>query len=222
MARLRKGLPVERLSLGRALAHPRLHAQRARQRRASGGAARQDTRFSQNFSSEIVQSVVSSSSARSHFSLLLFSSLSLFRERPSLSSLSPSPRVILCHRAAAAAAFKRRHRVLLTTHIFTIISNDAPAGRWGRRALPRREETRVSLNLRRLSLTAPAHLGERSTIARTPRRIPRAQKRATTQRAQAAWFVVKRPSARRGPGIVSVDRNVRSKCRCSCVLQFTS
>lgn len=31
-----------------------------------------------------------------------------------------------------------------------------------------------------------------------------------------------RPSARRGPGIVSEDRNVRSKCRCSCVLQFTS
>lgn len=34
--------------------------------------------------------------------------------------------------------------------------------------------------------------------------------------------LLKRPSARRGPGIVSVDRNVRSKCRCSCVLQFTS
>lgn len=34
--------------------------------------------------------------------------------------------------------------------------------------------------------------------------------------------ILKRPSARRGPGIVSVDRNVRSKCRCSCVLQFTS
>lgn len=33
---------------------------------------------------------------------------------------------------------------------------------------------------------------------------------------------VERPSARRGPGIESVDRNVRSKCRCSCVLQFTS
>jgi hypothetical protein len=35
-------------------------------------------------------------------------------------------------------------------------------------------------------------------------------------------LLLKRPSARRGPGIVSVDRNVRSKCRCSCVLQFTS
>lgn len=33
---------------------------------------------------------------------------------------------------------------------------------------------------------------------------------------------VERPSARRGPGDISVDRNVRSKCRCSCVLQFTS
>ena len=29
------------------------------------------------------------------------------------------------------------------------------------------------------------------------------------------------PSARRGLGIVSMDRNVRSKYRCSCVLQFT-
>jgi len=36
------------------------------------------------------------------------------------------------------------------------------------------------------------------------------------------FIVRKRPSARRGPGIASVDRNVRSKCRCSCVLQFTS
>lgn len=40
--------------------------------------------------------------------------------------------------------------------------------------------------------------------------------------AQAVFDLLKRPSARRGPGIVSVDRNVRSKCRCSCVLQFTS
>lgn len=40
-------------------------------------------------------------------------------------------------------------------------------------------------------------------------------------RASSLWLL-KRPSARRGPGIVSVDRNVRSKCRCSCVLQFTS
>lgn len=38
---------------------------------------------------------------------------------------------------------------------------------------------------------------------------------------QAVFVVRKRPSARRGPGIVSVDRNVRSNCRCSCVLQFT-
>lgn len=33
---------------------------------------------------------------------------------------------------------------------------------------------------------------------------------------------LRRPSARSGPGTVSKDRNVRSKCRCSCVLQFTS
>lgn len=38
---------------------------------------------------------------------------------------------------------------------------------------------------------------------------------------QAVFVLRKRPSARRGPGIVSVDRNVRSNCRCSCVLQFT-
>ena len=33
---------------------------------------------------------------------------------------------------------------------------------------------------------------------------------------------LKRPSARSGLGTVSKDRNVRSNCRCSCVLQFTS
>lgn len=43
-----------------------------------------------------------------------------------------------------------------------------------------------------------------------------------TTRGASSFCVLKRPSARRGPGIVSVDRNVRSKCRCSCVLQFTS
>lgn len=32
---------------------------------------------------------------------------------------------------------------------------------------------------------------------------------------------VKRPSDRRGPWMESQGRNVRSKCRCSCVLQFT-
>ena len=38
---------------------------------------------------------------------------------------------------------------------------------------------------------------------------------------QAVFRIRERPSARRGPGVVSVDRNVRSKCRYSCVLQFT-
>ena len=42
------------------------------------------------------------------------------------------------------------------------------------------------------------------------------------ERREQSFDKRKRPSARRGPGIVSVDRNVRSKCRCSCVLQFTS
>ena len=46
--------------------------------------------------------------------------------------------------------------------------------------------------------------------------------RHTLACASSLVMFVKRPSARRGPGIVSVDRNVRSKCRCSCVLQFTS
>lgn len=46
--------------------------------------------------------------------------------------------------------------------------------------------------------------------------------RSYAETAQAVFVMLKRPSARRGPGLVSVDRNVRSKCRCSCVLQFTS
>ena len=57
--------------------------------------------------------------------------------------------------------------------------------------------------------------GERPTIARTRARL-------FTARGASSLCLLKRPSARRGPGIVSVDRNVRSKCRCSCVLQFTS
>lgn len=49
----------------------------------------------------------------------------------------------------------------------------------------------------------------------------RARARTRPRRTQAVFVIRKRPSARRGPGIVSVDRNVRSNCRCSCVLQFT-
>jgi len=75
--------------------------------------------------------------------------------------------------------------------------------------------------------------GERPTIARTPSlyaQVHSAQRRASVgaswpcgaHRGASSLGVLKRPSARRGPGIVSVDRNVRSKCRCSCVLQFTS
>ena len=59
------------------------------------------------------------------------------------------------------------------------------------------------------------NLGERPTS------LVRARVVETT-RGASSFCVLKRPSARRGPGIVSVDRNVRSKCRCSCVLQFTS
>lgn len=59
----------------------------------------------------------------------------------------------------------------------------------------------------------------RSSRANVQRSLVRA--RQVRRRASSLWLL-KRPSARRGPGIVSVDRNVRSKCRCSCVLQFTS
>lgn len=52
------------------------------------------------------------------------------------------------------------------------------------------------------------------------RRTVESRARTSAAGASSLW-VRKRPSARRGPGIVSVDRNVRSKCRCSCVLQFT-
>lgn len=62
-----------------------------------------------------------------------------------------------------------------------------------------------------------AQPGERPTIARTP--ASRCDHRLLSA---SSISILKRPSARRGPGIVSVDRNVRSKCRCSCVLQFTS
>lgn len=44
---------------------------------------------------------------------------------------------------------------------------------------------------------------------------------AQCTRTGQSWKL-KRPSARSGPGTVSKDRNVRSNCRCSCVLQFTS
>lgn len=79
--------------------------------------------------------------------------------------------------------------------------------------------------------------GERPTIARTPFAQCDGGTATTADDISSftatPWLVrlrkgasslglLKRPSARRGPGIVSVDRNVRSKCRCSCVLQFTS
>lgn len=63
----------------------------------------------------------------------------------------------------------------------------------------------------------------RATSASVQRRsYARACLSRDTSSGASSFGVLKRPSARRGPGIVSVDRNVRSKCRCSCVLQFTS
>lgn len=74
--------------------------------------------------------------------------------------------------------------------------------------LSRRATPKLAYHLERHR--ARAH-GERSGIA--------CRTRGTTS---SLICIYKRPSARRGPGIKSVDRNVRSKCRCSCVLQFTS
>lgn len=98
------------------------------------------------------------------------------------------------------------------SHVYAQSSH--PPRYFGRRRQTGRGEVRVStryLSLSPRTLTAlPLFRGEHPTIARTPRG------------GASSLSLLKRPSARRGPGIVSVDRNVRSKCRCSCVLQFTS
>lgn len=65
-------------------------------------------------------------------------------------------------------------------------------------------------------LAASRARSSRANVQRSLVRARQVRRRASSLRS------LKRPSARRGPGIVSVDRNVRSKCRCSCVLQFTS
>jgi len=52
-------------------------------------------------------------------------------------------------------------------------------------------------------------------IARTPELRSR-----TGLAAQAVFSLLKRSSAKCSPRIVSVDRNVRSKYQCSCILQF--
>lgn len=86
-----------------------------------------------------------------------------------------------------------------------------PGGR-----LARARERVASLSTLSRRLAQPGANAQRSLVRRTPPVVVPAAAGASRV------FVVKRPSARRGPGIVSVDRNVRSKCRCSCVLQFTS
>lgn len=94
------------------------------------------------------------------------------------------------------------------------------------RSHPRTEGARrATLSREEVSQHAPR--GERPTIARTAYtrallRFGAAVAREARGVCASSVLVLKRPSARRGPGIVSVDRNVRSKCRCSCVLQFTS
>lgn len=106
-------------------------------------------------------------------------------------------------------------------YLYTLVRSLPPRCHFGRRQGPRQP-----VFVRRHSTS-----GERPTIARTPMCTARTGHRRRSS-LDASWpcapsgassfVVLKRPSARRGPGIVSVDRNVRSKCRCSCVLQFTS
>lgn len=108
--------------------------------------------------------------------------------------------------------------------------DDVPVSR--RKGRPRESRTRSShghANTRSLRVISDdaqggeRHSAQESSRARSLGERPTSLVRARPRDARASSFViVKRPSARRGPGIVSVDRNVRSKCRCSCVLQFTS
>lgn len=95
----------------------------------------------------------------------------------------------------------------------------------------RRRRGGVPARCKRNSSLLHAGVGPFPTLRRgisTPfRRTSNARSYAVGRAGARRWRkqfpgLLKRPSARRGPGIVSVDRNVRSKCRCSCVLQFTS
>lgn len=134
--------------------------------------------------------------------------------------LSSQPRSLLSLSLAPSNSLSRRHRIgaslraarppssvgpppsspRVPVSSLSLVSDDARAGR---RAWSRPRATGRASNDRSYAPgPLPAGGGRRGT--------------------QAVCRVLKRPSARRGPGIVSVDRNVRSKCRCSCVLQFTS
>lgn len=131
-------------------------------------------------------------------------------------------------RAAAGAFFPHS----LVSHTFRVTSLDreshreqaahhAPYTRSSPchfRRRPGRRDRRLSATREfvRVSRTQPRRA---SNVARTRARVSLAR---DTSSGASSFGVLKRPSARRGPGIVSVDRNVRSKCRCSCVLQFTS
>lgn len=106
-----------------------------------------------------------------------------------------------------------------------------PAAACARLKSPRRYRARGSRCVSLGRCRAPLSRGmganvQRSLVRRCALPSPgRRRRRREARRANAgasSLWVLKRPSARRGPGIVSVDRNVRSKCRCSCVLQFTS
>lgn len=108
-----------------------------------------------------------------------------------------------CLRTAATPRHTSRISSFTKTLGHPVISDDARVVVRGETGHRSREAEPVSNHQRTVS-------GERPTIARTP------------GTGASSILVLKRPSARRGPGIVSVDRNVRSKCRCSCVLQFTS
>lgn len=142
---------------------------------------------------------------------------------------------------AASLSFKRflRTRALLSSLYITPLAARTPSvsfqtTRQGARLV----DPSPIIHTGRVTEARVSPSGERPTIARTPFAQCDGGTATTADDISSftatPWLVrllrkgasslglLKRPSARRGPGIVSVDRNVRSKCRCSCVLQFTS
>lgn len=124
-------------------------------------------------------------------------------------------------RQSSSHTHTRRTRALLR-----VISDDAQGGETD--SLLFFLSAVVTTSLLEKRTTRSARRRESSSLARATsasvqrRSYARACLSRDTSSGASSFGVLKRPSARRGPGIVSVDRNVRSKCRCSCVLQFTS
>lgn len=132
---------------------------------------------------------------------------------------SPLARSIFQTRARATRARARAHTVL---PILSFLSFRLRSFH-----LRRRRGVECPLPDRRRALRAAGRARLRRGISTPFRRTSNVRSYAVGRAGARPWRkqftgLLKRPSARRGPGIVSVDRNVRSKCRCSCVLQFTS